>query len=168
LACGGKEASGPKPPAYSHTEEVHFHLGYFYYDSAGNPVRWSTVPNGMYPDTAMIRWWKGAADSSSGGLVLGQVGITGNDSLCALLVVTSDTIITKLTLQVGWRRHGVTSFSSSYGPYDPTNTADWGPYWDVITGEDTLAGSVFVTGDNSRTTSFCSAGMRKDSIMARG
>jgi hypothetical protein len=112
-ACGGKDASGPKPPAYSHREDVSFHLGYFYYDSAGQAVRWSSVPNGVYPDTAIVRWWKGAPDSASGGRVLGQVKITGNDSICGILVVTSDTLITRLTLQVGWRRRGITSFATS-------------------------------------------------------
>ena len=160
LAACSKDSTGVRPPPDFHLSDPEILFHFFYHrDSAGAPLH--TEP---YPDTAIMRWYKGTPAHPETAELLAQVGITGTDTVCAFFLVADST---PLFFDLGWKRHGVITMGvATVGPFDPTNPDNYDHYWDISLSEDTLAGSASANIESSRSVSYCRAGITRDSIAA--
>lgn len=160
VAACGKDATAPKLPRDFHLSdpEILFHFLY-HKDSLG------VLQTQPYPDTAIMRWYKGTPEKPDSAILLAEIQITGTDTTCAFFLVADST---PLYFDVGWKRHGVTIMGlATVGPFNPLNPNDYDHYWDVMTSEDTLADSRTASINSSRTTSFCTPiHIARDSIAA--
>jgi hypothetical protein len=164
-ACGGSHTvTAPPPPVGSlHDPEIWFHFDSTAKDSLG--VYHVKPP---YPDTALMRWYRGTpVMPRNPAQLLAQVKITGDEAVCAYFLVPAT--LDSMYIDIAWINHvtgDTTNPLTTLGPaMNSQDHPDWdGPYWDVGLLEDTTAGSYGMSGASNHTTSYCPAGQPRDSI----